>query len=513
MNRDPSFVSRPLGGPFGISVELNTLQDVIDYEEGRLALTHGYPRFVPHKVVAQREHAACHANQRQFGVGFASEQQATFIVGDWCRRFAVQLQHDEPVETKLLLDRIHQGRTVPSVWANEIHYRLQESDGIAVACISDPEAMEQLKLLRRVWGVGFDVHKLAGKDVARVQGDVSTQVRERLTVLEGRPSAHTLLFQSGMAAISAALIAAATLGRRVILVGQGYVDSGLIVRDWGEQIDGFETRWLALDEVGQRLETELRVGPAMIFLEVPSSPLLTIPDIYRIRQLAEKHDAWLATDATVATPYSWHPLTDGFDMVIHSTSKFLNGKLNHLGGAAVGTRKELMRQMAKIRSVAGLGMCDNQSSVLAVNLSGFSERMAAINANGREIADRLRGSPEIGQVFYPGFQGPQQERLADQIFGNRCGGLISFTVRDDSLEALRTFYDRVGLPFGKGPSLGAERSLICPYVMLAHYHESRAFLESQGLPFHLLRISVGVEPVDEIWRGLWGSDSALVSPC
>ncbi len=380
--------------------------------------------------------------------------------------------------------------------------RMVEQGGLSVACTDDDATADGLKLLRRVWGVGFDVHGLAGSPVQGPPDFSERRLADRLAGLEAAPGADVILFQSGMAAISCLAAAAALLGRRFVLIGPAYVDTLILAREWTSQMPGLAGTWLSGSAPLESLEAELRLGPALVLFEVPANPVLTIPDVDGITRLALEHGAWLAADATVATPYNCRPLGMGFDVVVHSSSKFLGGKLDHLGGVACGTRRELLAAMSGFADDLDLRMCGNQMRLLLGNLEGFERRMEIMNRSAAEIAGRLGGSRAIRTVWYPGSQSLVQEERASRFLSPGRSGLISFVLRDEGIDAMRDFYDRVGPPVRKGPSLGGEETLLSPYVMMAHYRDDPAFLAQAGLPFHLLRLSVGTEPVEDIWRAL-----------
>ncbi len=163
---------------------------------------------------------------------------------------------------------------------------------------------------------------------------------------------------------------------------------------------------------------------------------------------------------------------------------------------------EHLAPLRTIQETLDLGLCPHQRAILAKNMEGFEARMETINHNGRRVAEALRESPAVDEVMYPGFGSEAEASLAGALLSPGRGGLLSFSLKEKGLEPLRRFYDAIRKPVLKGPGLGGETSLICPYVMLAHYRDDPAFLESQGLDMHSLRLSVGVEPVEEILAAL-----------
>ena len=496
------FETKPVGGEFGISAELPTLKDVVDYEEGRIALTQGYPRFVAHRTVAEKEHLARVATGMPYTVAFPSLRQAHFILNDFIQRFFPKRGFFSiEVNALLFMNSMHPGKKSSRVVGDPSTLILVEVDGLTVACLQRKKDYERLVNLRRVWGSGFDVHRLAGKDLQK-SGNVTAELKLALANLEGPHAVGCVLFQSGMAAVASVMMLAMYLKRRVICIGSFYVDTGTIVQRWSKEVMSFFCTQLPNDFTVEQLEKELTKGPSLVFMETPSNPHLRMPDIGPILETARRHDAFLAVDATLATPYNFRPLELGFDIAVHSTSKFLNGKLNHLGGAAVSSSKEMLTILDEIAAAVDLQMCENQAAVLLNNLQGFPGRMKQINASAAELAKRLKAHPKVARVFYPGYNSLEEKASAQQNLKPGKGGLISFLLEDESDEGFEAFYDKVGRPVVKGPGLGGETTLLCPYVLLAHYFEDEAFLQGHDLNPHLLRISVGTEPVDEIWRGL-----------
>ncbi len=496
------FASKPIGGEFGISVELPTLRDVVDYEEGTIELEHGYPRFVAHRTVAEKERLARVSTGMPYTIAFPSLRQAHFILNDFIQRyFPKRGFFSIDASALLFMNSMHPGRKSSRVVGDPSTLILVEVDGTTVACLQRRKDYERLEKLRRTWGSGFDVHALAGKDVPK-PSNVMSLLKTAMINLEGPRAVGSVLFQSGMAAISSVMLLAAYLKRRVVCIGSSYVDTGTIARRWSKEVMSFFCCHLTDDFTEDMLDAELKKGPSLLFFEAPANPNLHMPNLPMIIEKARVHEAFLVMDGTVATPYNFKALDNGFDVVVHSTSKYLSGKLNHLGGAAVSSSKEIITIMEDIAQAVDLYMCENQAAVLLGNLKDFEARMAKINQNGADIAARLAAHPKVSRVFYPGYGSLAQEALASTLLSPGRSGLVSFLLKDESRDALAETYDRVSPPVLKGPGLGGEQSLLCPYVMLAHYHEDEDFFREEGMDLHLLRLSVGIEPADEIWQAL-----------
>ncbi len=496
------FVTRPIGGEFGTSVTLDRLQDVIDYEEGRIRPTHGYPRFVAHPEVAKRERFARTATGMPFSLAFPSLDHAQFILNDFILRhhpdnglFALS------PDALVIMSYLHPGKKSARFFRGRDLLMLVAVDGLQVACIQHEEDYQRLLLLRRTWGSGFDVHGLAAKPVAPKLSSEAALVKT-LCGLEGDKGVGAHLFQSGMAALASLAVWAVQTKRRLVLIGPAYVDTGTIVGKWPTEIPLLDTEWLGEDFSREDLAEALEKGPALVLMETPTNPRLTVPDIPLVMETAKGYDAVLAVDATVATPYNFKALDAGFDIVVHSTTKFLGGRYDHLGGVVITKDEEILQAIGTIRNAAALGMCQNQMATLEARLRDFPDRMERINANAQEIVERLQRHHQVAEVYYPGIGGGRGEALSNALFNPGRSGLLSFLLKDDSQEALERFYDNVKAPVLKGPGFGGETSLICPYVLLAHYNDDVVFLKEHKLDLRLLRLSVGCEPVDDIWKGL-----------
>lgn len=497
------FTTTPIGGPFGISMALNTLQDVIDYEEGRIQPTHGYPRFVPHPEVSRREALARRMSTLPFAVAFPSKQQACFIINDFVLRYRPGFNTFALSDSAFaLLNELHPGRRNAFGARPSQMLHLVEVDGVQVVCLEDERDYERIKMLRRVWGTAFDVHGLAGESPSVPSPEGGPSLERAIGAWEGPRARGTVCFQSGMAAISTMALLAMHAGRRFVLIGPAYVDTGIIGSTWEDEVSGFECEWLPQHPTAAVLETTFGKGPTLLLTELPTNPQLLVPNVARIMDAAADFDVITAVDATVATPYNFKGLDHGFDLVMHSTSKFLGGHYDHLGGVVTSRSDELADKLAAICAAVDLGLCANQRAVLAHHLRGFSDRMARINRRAAQVADALEEHPAIDRVHYPGRPSDDQAALAEALLSPGRSGLLSFTLKEKGLEPLRRFYDAIRPPLLKGPGLGGEQSLICPYVMLAHYHDSRKTLEAKGLDFHGLRLSVGTESLDDILSGL-----------
>jgi cystathionine gamma-synthase len=275
---------------------------------------------------------------------------------------------------------------------------------------------------------------------------------ERLGALE---HGDALLYGSGMGAETTVLLAFARPGARVALAEGAYWGTSVLMRDLA--------RWgLELVEYDQR---EPPPPADVVWVEAPANPVLTMPAWEALRA----HSGLVVCDATLATPVYLRALDEGAHVVVHSATKYLCGTHDALLGATVTRDRDKTDRLLELRGRAGLQAAPDAAASLLRGLDTLAERMARITATATELASRLRAHPAVDRVRYPGF-----------------AGVISFDVADARSVETRT------RTIVNATSLGGERSTI----------ESRHRWEGDRIPAGLLRLSVGLEDVDELWRDL-----------
>lgn len=273
--------------------------------------------------------------------------------------------------------------------------------------------------------------------------------------------------------------------------------------------DGTEFFGFGDDEDMRTLEHMLesskkRTGYCALFTEVPSNPLLQCPDLHRLRELADRYDFSLIVDDTISNFLNVDLIQSGLaDAVCSSLTKLVSGRGDVIGGSVVfnpNTPRGRWLQRDYVEHFDGRhgGLFDADASALLRNSEDFAERNARINATAEGLADWLEAHPDVRRVYYPK-NSPQYERLRTQrgdsqsSGGGGYGGLLSLML--DSHVCQRTFYD--ALDVAKGPSLGTDFTLVCPYTLLAHYHELDFALQ-YNVPPNLLRVAVGLESLESL---------------
>lgn len=353
---------------------------------------------------------------------------------------------------------------------------------------------------------------LSSRNAAYFLGEIDSgrdshknQLIERLCNLE--KARHGFLFPSGMQAITTLLNLLRRPGKsQIIAVGHLYTDTYALLTDAKQRTGTVENIFIGVDEMEQ-LPGAINEQTAVIITETITNPLNDVPDLEAITALAQKHKIPVIVDNTFATPSHCNPLDLGVDYVLHSTTKFFNGKNDHAGGvillndsaAAVKIKEYQQRWENELSSL--------ESAVLWERLQDFEERMARFQKNAIQVAEFLQPHPGIERLYFHSFPSHRSYHVSQRIL-NGSGSVMSFTLKRPGLEGLRQFYDAPLQHILKAPSLGSNQTILCPYTLLAHYHESDEFLEELGLSRYLIRLSVGCE--DNIKPVMDSLDQALL---
>jgi cystathionine gamma-lyase len=244
------------------------------------------------------------------------------------------------------------------------------------------------------------------------------------------------------------------------------------------------------------VERAMKPNTRMVWVETPSNPLLKLIDLEAVAKIARKHNAISVSDNTFASPWAQRPIEFGFDMVIHSATKYLNGHSDMVGGVAVvGENQELADQMQFLQNAVG-GIAGPFDSFLALRgLKTLALRMERHSENALEIAQTFQGDPKIKAVFYPGLQShPQHDLAKRQMRG--FGGMVTFVLNTD-LEGTRRFLENTQL-FSLAESLGGVESLVNHPALMTHGSIPLETRLALGITESLVRLSVGVEDVADL---------------
>lgn len=267
---------------------------------------------------------------------------------------------------------------------------------------------------------------------------------------------------------------------------------------------GIQFSYLDLTDPGA-LESALQPSTKLLWLETPTNPLLKIMDIAALSDVAHAQGVHVVVDNTFMSPYFQQPLALGADIVLHSTTKYINGHSDLIGGVVITDDDELAEQLGFLANALGGVQSTFDSYLCLRSLKTLAVRMRAHEANALQIARFLEAHPRVDRVVYPGLPShPQHDLAARQMSG--FGGMLAVYLKGD-LETARRVLSRVEL-FTLAESLGGVESLIEHPAIMTHASVDPAQRRAIGIDDTLLRISVGIESVDDLIDDL---DRALVA--
>ena len=331
-----------------------------------------------------------------------------------------------------------------------------------------------------------------GYEYSRSANPTRTALQEALAALE--QGTRGMAFASGLAAEDTLLRTVCEPGSHIVLGGDAYGGTFRLISRVASRW-GVEHTAADLNDV-DALRAALRPTTRVIWCETPTNPLLNIADITRLAEIAHDAGAVLVVDNTFASPYLQQPLTLGADVVVHSTTKYLGGHSDVVGGALITSDAELGEQLAYNQNAMGAVAGPFDSWLVLRGIKTLGVRMDRHQANAARIAEFLLGHDAVDSVLYPGLpEHPGHEIAAKQMSG--FGGMLSFRLGGGEERALRVC-DRTRL-FTLAESLGGVESLIEHPGRMTHASAAGSPLE---VPADLVRLSVGIEDVDDLLADL-----------
>jgi cystathionine gamma-lyase len=340
------------------------------------------------------------------------------------------------------------------------------------------------------------VHK--GYEYSRTANPTRDALQASVANLEG--GAAGFAFSSGLAA-SATIVDLLDSGSHIVAMHDLYGGSYRLFENVRKRSAGHEISFVDLTDPSA-LEAALRPNTRMIWVETPTNPLLKIVDLRAVSAVARKRGIMAVCDNTFATPYLQNPLEHGFDLVVHSTTKYLNGHSDAIGGAAVVRHgaDELRERLTYLQNAVG-GVPGPFDSFLTLRgIKTLALRMERHCSNAFAIAQFLEKHPKVERVIYPGLASHPHHALAKRQMHGGFGGIISIVLRG-GLEDARRFLERCHL-FALAESLGGVESLIEHPALMTHASLPSAMRASLGITDSLVRLSVGVESVDDLMAEL-----------
>ena len=336
-----------------------------------------------------------------------------------------------------------------------------------------------------------------GYEYARTQNPTRSALERNIAALEGARFGYA--FASGMSATDAVL-KLVKAGEHVILGDNTY---GGTFRLFSKVLSNYGVEFDLVDTTeATNLEKAFKPNTKMVFVETPTNPVMSVTDLAAVSEISHAHGAKVVCDNTFMSPYLQRPIEFGVDIVVHSTTKYLNGHSDSIGGFVALNDEKDAEWIQFIQNSVGAILSPFDSFLVLRGTKTLAVRMEAHDKNGRQVANFLAEHPKVQKVYYPGLAShPQHELAKKQQKG--FGGMVAFET--GSLDNAKKVLESVKLCI-LGESLGGVESLISHPASMTHASVPVEKREQLGITDGLVRISVGIEDVEDIIADL---DQAL----
>ena len=329
-----------------------------------------------------------------------------------------------------------------------------------------------------------------GYEYARTQNPTRAAVEANLAAIEGGRAAFA--FASGMAAISA-ITARLRSGDHVVVTDNTYGGTfrlfDKVLTRYGLQFSFVDTSDL------QAVERAMTPATRLVFVETPTNPVLRLTDIAAVVAVAHRHGALVAVDNTFASPVLQRPIALGADLVVHSTTKYLNGHSDSVGGVVIAMRDDDIEWLRFIQNSAGAILSPFDSWLVLRGTKTLPLRMERHSLNGLGLAEFLTGQPQVTRVIYPGLTSHPQHALAKRQMPSGWGGMLTFEV--GTLDEATRVLNRFRL-MSLAESLGGVETLVCHPASMTHASVPAERRAAIGLTDTMIRISAGIEDLDDL---------------
>jgi cystathionine gamma-lyase len=331
-----------------------------------------------------------------------------------------------------------------------------------------------------------------GYDYARTRNPTRDALEACLAELEGGHSAFA--FASGMAAIGTVLELLDS-GSHVVAMDDLYGGSYRILERVRKRSAGLQATFVDLSDPNN-LEKAIKPNTRMVWVETPTNPLLKIVDLAAIARIARKHKLISVCDNTFASPWIQRPIEHGFDIVVHSTTKYLNGHSDVIGGAAILRDDSLKEKLAFLQNAVGSVPSPFDAFLTLRGIKTLAVRMERHCGNAMHVAAFLSKHAKVQRVIYPGLPSHPQHTLAATQMNARYGGMVTAVLKG-GLAASKRFLERCSL-FTLAESLGGVESLIEHPAIMTHASLPEDVRAGLGIDDGLVRLSVGIESIDDL---------------
>lgn len=355
-------------------------------------------------------------------------------------------------------------------------------------------------------GADIFAGKQAGYAYSRTGNPTCTALEAKLAALEGGEAA--LVTSSGMGAITSAIWSLIAAGDHIVadktLYGCTYEFLAHHIQRMGVKVDFIDTSFDA------ELKNALKPETKIVYLETPANPNLKITDLKKVSGLVHEYNPNIKVicDNTFASPYLQNPLKEGADIVVHSATKYINGHGDLLAGFVIGDTETVMNaRFVGVKDMTGSVIAANEAFLILRGLKTLEIRMERHCASAMKIAEYLDKNPKIEKVFYPGLATHEGHDIAARQMPNGFGGMMSFIVKGGRVAASK-FVDSLEL-CTLAVSLGDAETLVEHPASMTHSTYTAEELADAGIPEGLVRLSVGLENVDDIIADLQTGLDAL----
>lgn len=325
----------------------------------------------------------------------------------------------------------------------------------------------------------------------RIGNPSITELEDAVAALEG--GFGSVAVSSGMAAVNTVYLTFLSQGKHLVAHNSLYGPSRGVMETIYPRF-GVESTFVDATDV-DNVKNAIRPNTALIYLETPANPTMGIMDIEKICKIAHEHNIPVCVDNTFCSPYLQQPLAYGADVVLHSMTKFINGHADIVGGIVIAKEKETYTKLRNIMVNMGFNMDPHQAWLTRRGLKTLALRIEKAQENARKVAEYLENHPKVDWVLYPGLKShPQYELAQRQMRGP--GSMITFSLKG-GIESGRRMMNNVHLAL-LAVSLGGIETLIQHPASMTHSKLSKEARESAGITDGLIRLSVGIEEVEDI---------------
>ena len=335
-----------------------------------------------------------------------------------------------------------------------------------------------------------EVGKDKGFDYTRSSNPTRQVLEANLAAIEG--GKYAICFASGMSAVDS-VMKLLSAGDHVISSDDVY---GGVSRHFNRVLARYGLNFSYVNSSEpEAVRKAIRPETKMLWVETPTNPLLKVTDLVAMADIAKQHDLYLGVDSTFATPVFLRPLEHGVDIVMHSTTKYLSGHNQIIGGALITNRQDIYDEMKFIQKTIGAVPSPFDCWLLLLGLKTLHLRMQRHAVSAQRVAEYLEGHPKVSEVTYPGLAShPQHEIAKSQMSG--FSGMISFELKG-GIAAGKAVMNNVKL-CGLAESLGAVETMITHPATMTHVDVPPEERQARGLTDGLVRLSVGIEDVEDI---------------